>query len=149
MSADFVLDIISKNWFQEVDPLRPRVWAFEESVATLSARELQVLVELYFDCFDLPLPSPPQLAEIVRAVQDEKEYSMRDLTISKAALARLLHAVTLSEYRLDSLLYHAPEVRAREVEQYAGEIGIEPDILRRIYLNWHRRVRDKHMAPST
>lgn len=136
MELGFVARIIDENWFQEVGEAGRKPWTFERCVSDLSEEELLALIELYCNCTDTRLPSEPEKRKILDDLKTKQAYNGFDVPMSVDSLGKFLHALMRAEYSFDSLLLHPPEMRKKEFDDYAQEVGIDSELLRRIYSNW-------------
>ena len=69
-------------------------------------------------------------------------------TIDLNFICKVLICMTLSEYRIDSLLLHPAEMRFSEIKDLSLSIGLPEDTLKKIYFNWHSSIRKKIFHPS-
>jgi hypothetical protein len=107
---------------------------------------MEILVQLYLMCAECDIPSTSDLSTMARALEENRELFYQGICLSRNSLANFLRALMLTEHRLDDLLFHPPAMRMAEFERYAKDVGIDSQILRRIYLNWQRKYRREVFA---
>ncbi len=131
--------IINKNWFQDVGPDRPRRWAFASDLAEAPEAVVEELERLYNDSVGTGFSTS---ADSGRG----RGASRTGQHVESGELVRFLHAVTLSEYALDSMVYYPAQRREATFAQFASEIGWPVDLLRQVDQWWHRSNRTKIFA---
>lgn len=136
MSLEFVERLIKDDWRATATGV-----TLSDQVSCLSQEELGELVELYFGCVEVTIPREINIPEIARTLKQKGRFLKPNVFVTYSLLASFLHAVMLAEYRLDDLLLHSSDIRMAEFDHYAAGAGFEPEVLRRIYLNWHSTFR--------
>jgi hypothetical protein len=133
---DFLKKIIKQKIAIQDDP----EWTFHEDIEQLSQNEKACLIELYCDC--LPTNKP----NIIKYLELSKEQPKSDGSLElfdNKQLENFLRVIFLSEFRIDDLLLHPPEMRFKEIELISNKLGCEPELVNAIYLKWHGELRKK------
>ena len=143
MEYSEVADFIRKNWV----PLRPREsrrWISGDDLRDSSPETLQTLLLLYAESV-LSIPgvelTPNFTTPLANGILKVSGHS-----IDLEELAKFLRALTLAEYRLDSLLYYPHKIRASSIQNYASELGWPSDLLWKVHLWWHDSNRSRVMT---
>jgi hypothetical protein len=132
----WISDTIAKNWFVDVGPGFQRLWTFERDLREAPPSEVLQLLAMYADVvLDQPdyLPRPAQ----GKAIQQGLNTKIASNRVELGDLVRFLHAVTLSEYALDSLALTPLEIRAKSLRRYAEDVGWPEATLLEIDRWWH------------
>lgn len=120
---DFLKRIIYKNGTNDFENGSNRIREFDDIIKQLSQDELNSLEELYFECCGLKLHQKNQ--------------------IEIETIRKFLKTLIVSEFRIDDILLHPPEIRHKEIESIANSIGLEYEMVIEIHKNWHGGIRTK------
>jgi hypothetical protein len=120
---DFLKRIIYKNGTDNFENRSNHIKGFDDIIKQLPQDELNSLKELYSECCGLKLHQKNQ--------------------IDIETLRKFLKALIVSEFRIDDILLHPPEIRHKEIESIANSIGLEYEMVIEIHKNWHGGIRTK------
>lgn len=138
----FIADIIDKNWFQHINEQCKRKWTFEDDIKSLSDGQLKELLYIFFECIEIKIGNE-ELDNIITSLKKNEIYKVNDFIVDINLVVKFFKCITMSEYSIDSILLHPPEMRLREFKQISDLIEIEENILRKIDSNWHSTIREK------
>lgn len=134
--------IMEQNWSREASP-RSKRWTFVADVRDCPISVIKSLVSLYAHVV-LRLQRTSIREKDAQALKHGSAISLpNDLSVSVRDLAKFLHAMTLSEYALGSLVYIPSELRQREFEAFARSIGWTPARLAQVNDWWLDRKADR------
>ncbi len=155
MDYSYLIKIMNKNWFQQIDEKHQREWSFREDVEEMTDSQLKALVTLLIRSFesDRSFESEKALDEIDKITKglrmegylERDEYIMNidlEYTINIDLIVKFLHCITLAEYQMDNILYYPHDLRSRAIDQISESVGLDAKTIRKIYVNWHSSIRN-------
>ena len=142
---DFIANIIEKNWFQEKSEKHKPKWTFSEDIKRFTVKQMENLVRLIFDCLEIRIKDE-EIKNIIEIINRQEDYQVDDFIINNDFIIKFLICITISEYKIDDILFYPPEMRFRALQEISDKIGLDQNIVRKIDFNWHNHLREKIFA---
>lgn len=138
---DFLKRILAKDWQQGVGGNDAHdKYPFAENIKHFSIDEWVCLLELYCECNNIK--AHKRLDILAKNIIEERKPDST-LNINQEVIIKFIKILSLSEFRIDDILLHPPQLRFKEFSHIAESIGVDPEMLRTVYLNWHDGIREK------
>ncbi len=132
----WIEDTIAKNWFVDVSAGHQHLWTFEQDIREAPLPDVVQLLAMYAGAVLHLLDYAPRQSQ-GEEIQQGLNTKIGSSPVQLGDLVRFLHAVTISEYALDSLTLAPPEMRAKSLRQYAQAVGWTESTLLEIDAWWH------------
>lgn len=143
MELSFLRDIIKENWFQEVSASLTPEWTFHNDLLQLDDEKFRAVIILCLESMAVKVDSVSISDELLSRVRQGISHKVSETIISLDLLVKILTCMTISEYRLDALTLHSPEMRGKELDEISVGIGLGKEAILEIDRNWHEKLREK------
>ena len=136
----FLKQILTNSWQQGADGNGVHGEVYPKDIKKFSLQDWVCLLELYCECNNI---SPPNNLDDAAKNVIEGRAPNAPLAIDKEGIIKFLKILSLSEYRIDDILFHPPKMREREFSHIAESVGVTLETLHTVYTNWHSGIRKK------
>ena len=142
MNYNFLAKIIDMNWFRQEPKGEKLDWTFRYDIENLPPKQMEQLLIFLFETLEMDVEDY-EVRNAAELISTGESCVFKGKRIDLELLFRFLVCVTFSQYRIDSFLYHPPEMKFRELNEICVLIGLPKETVKKIHINWHSGIREK------
>ena len=103
---------------------------------------MERLLILIFETLEMDVEDS-EVKNAAELISTGDSHVVKEKRIDLESLFSFLVCATFSGYRIDSFLYHSPEMRFRELNEICLLIGLPKETVKKTHINWHSDIREK------